>query len=177
MGADKALLPHLGETLVSVVAARMAAVCSPVLLASGTPGRLGGLGWPEVADAALDRGPIGGIIAGLGASPRRLLAVVAVDMPQASPEVLRLLARICAGGGWDAAVPVTGAGPEPLHAVYSRRALPALQAALADDRLAMRRVVAGMRVALVGEEAWGRLDPTAAFAANVNTRDQLALLA
>jgi molybdopterin-guanine dinucleotide biosynthesis protein A len=178
MGSDKALLDVGGEPLVLRVVRRLAEAAAPVLLAPGTPGRFGDLGMPEVADTSPGCGPLGGIVAGLEAAPRPLVAVVAVDMPNCSPEVLRLLARLCIEGDWDAAVPVTASGAQPLHAVYSRRrALPSLRSALVDGRLAMRHALADMRVALVGREVWGAADPDGRFAANLNNPADLALLA
>ena len=58
----------------------MARVADPVLLATGSVGRLGPLGYPEVADEVAGAGPLGGIVAGLEASPHEEMAVVAVDI-------------------------------------------------------------------------------------------------
>jgi molybdopterin-guanine dinucleotide biosynthesis protein A len=85
MGNDKTLLVVEGAPLVLRVASRLARVADPVLLAPGRPGRLGAAGYPEVEDEALDAGPLAGLVAGLAASPHRLVAAVAVDMPFASP--------------------------------------------------------------------------------------------
>src|ERR1700730_3984117 len=112
MGLDKALLQVDGGPLVLRVARQLAEVADPVLLAPGVAGRFEATGYAEVADVEPDRGPLGGMVAGLLASPHPQLAVVAVDMPYASPAVMRLLARVCADGAWDAALPVTSAGPE-----------------------------------------------------------------
>ncbi|MFY9615241.1 MAG: molybdenum cofactor guanylyltransferase [Candidatus Dormiibacterota bacterium] len=177
MGLDKALLQVDGGPLVLRVARQLAEVADPVLLAPGVPGRFEATGYAEVADVEPDRGPVGGLVAGLLASPQPHLAVVAVDMPYASPAVIRLLARVCSDGSWDAALPLTSVGPEPLHAVYSQRAAGPLRAALADGRLAMRHAIADLRVALVDREVWGEADPSGRFAANLNTREDLALLA
>jgi molybdopterin-guanine dinucleotide biosynthesis protein A len=176
MGVDKALLPVEGEPLVVRVAGRLAAIASPVLLATGRPGRLGtvGSGFVEVADAAPDRGPLGGLVAALEASPHALLAAVAVDMPFASPEVFRLLASMHAGEA--AVVPVTESGPEPLHALYERGALPAFRAALAGGRLSMRGVLEEVSVRFVDAAAWRDADPTGRFAANLNRPEDLSLL-
>jgi molybdopterin-guanine dinucleotide biosynthesis protein A len=167
MGTDKALLLFDGEPLVLRVARRMGASASPVLLAPGVRGRLGELGYDEVDDAAEGSGPLGGLVAGLAASPHQLVAVAAVDMPFASPELFTLLARLT--GDEDAAIPVTDRGLQPLHAVYSVRALPALRAALGSGHLAMRAVVAErLRVRLVEEGEWQRVQPTGRFALNLN---------
>lgn len=167
MGAEKALVPFEGEPLVLRVARRLALVAAPVLLAPGVRGRLGDLGHEEVDDAERDAGPLGGLVAGLAVSPKPLLAVVGVDMPFANPGVIGLLASIVGGG--DAAIAVTERGLEPLHAVYSVRALPALRAALEAGRFAMQEVVAeGLRLRRVEEEEWREADPSGTFAINLN---------
>jgi molybdopterin-guanine dinucleotide biosynthesis protein A len=125
MGHDKALLEIDGETLLDRVAGRLlAAGAERILLATGTPGRLG----PQAHEGVTDdpaygprAGPLAGIVAGLRAcegDETLLLLVAAVDLPHASPDLFRWLA-----GAWregDAAlVPVDHAGrPQPLHAVY-----------------------------------------------------------
>ena len=174
MGRDKALLPVDGRPLVMRVARRIEPACSPVLLSPGRPGRLGGLGYPEVADVVPGGGPLAGLVAGLVASPHRLIAAVAGDMPFASPEVLALLASV--SEGFDVAVPVTESGREPLHAVYAREALPELRAALRQGRLALREAITGLRVRDVQRSEWVSADRSGRFALNLNRVEDLALL-
>jgi molybdopterin-guanine dinucleotide biosynthesis protein A len=171
MGRDKALLELDGRPLVLRVAERLSRVAHPVLLAPGTAGRLGDLGYPEVADALPGRGPLGGLVAGLEASPHELTAVAGVDLPFASPEVLAFLASLHRGE--DAVVPVTASGPQPLHAVFARSALPALRGALEEGRLALRDALAGLRIREVGEGEWRVVDPDGTFALNLNTSEDL----
>jgi molybdopterin-guanine dinucleotide biosynthesis protein A len=167
MGTEKALLDFEGEVLVVRVARRIGTVASPVVLAPGTRGRLGDLGYMEVDDAVEGTGPLGGLVAGLAASPHPLVAVAAADMPFVDADVLLLLARLV--GDAEAAVPVTEHGLQPLHAVYSVRALPALLAALRTGRRALREVVTeALRVRRVERPEWRAADPTGRFALNLN---------
>ena len=174
MGSDKALVEIGGEPLVIRVAGRVARVAHPVLLATGRPGRLGALGYREVADERRGAGPLSGLVAGLAASPHDLLAAVAVDMPFASPELFRHLAERAVGV--DAVVPVTASGREPLHAVYAASALPGLRAALFEDHLAVRDALGTLRVQEVTEDEWRQADPTGRFSLNVNRPEDLARL-
>jgi len=174
MGSEKALIEIGGRPLVLHLADTVARVADPVLLATGSVGRLGPLGYPEVADEVAGAGPLGGIVAGLEASPHEEMAVVAVDMPLASGEVLALLAALHQDE--DAVVPLSGHGVEPLHAVYSRRALPALRSALNGGTHSMRMVLKGLRVREVPEAGWRAADPTGRFALNVNSADDLVTL-
>jgi molybdopterin-guanine dinucleotide biosynthesis protein A len=171
MGTDKAYVEFDGEPLADRVLRTLRSVCDEVLVASGDGRRLAALGVPQVADVAPDAGPLAGIVAGLEASSNELVAVVAVDMPFANAEVLRLLAA--RWGDEDAVVPVTDRGPEPLHAVYARSAAPALRRHLGSGILAMQRVLDGIATTLVSEEEWRAADPSGRFAFNVNRPEDL----
>jgi molybdenum cofactor guanylyltransferase len=174
MGTDKALLEFRGEPLAQGVLRVLRAVCDQVLVASGDGRRLGSLGVPQVADVVADAGPLGGIVAGLEAATTDLVAVVAVDMPFASAEVLRLLAE--RWDGEDAVVPVTDRGPEPLHAVYSRSAAPALRHQLESGVLTMLRVLEQIHTLLVHQQDWRVADPSGRFALNLNRPGDLGSL-
>lgn len=174
MGTDKARIVVGGWPLVELVAGRLSMVADPVLLASGTAGRLADVGLTEVGDEAPFAGPLAGLAAGLRASPHELVAVAAVDMPFASARLFALLAEM--HGGEDAVVPVTARGREPLHAVYSRSALAALSDALHDGRRSAVDVLGRLRVREVDEHSWRRADPSGRFALNLNRPEDLAAL-
>jgi molybdopterin-guanine dinucleotide biosynthesis protein A len=176
MGRDKAKLEVDGKPMAIHAAARLATVADPVLLAPGRPGRLGPVPYDEVADHVPDGGPLSGIVAGLTASPHVLVAVLASDMPHASPTLLLMLADALAEGAWEVAVPATRDGLQPLHAVYSRDALPALSSALQSGTLAVHEALEAVRVLVLGEDRWRAVDPTGRFADNVNEPGDLALL-
>lgn len=174
MGFDKALLEIEGRLIVEVLAERLAEVCDEVLLATGDAGRLGSLDYPEVDDAVPYAGPLGGVVAAFAATGHDLLAVVAVDMPAANPVLLRYLGdRI---QGFDAVVPHGPRGVEPLHAVYSRRALPVLERALHSRRRSMKGVLEQLAVRVCGEAELLRAGFGTSFAANVNEPDDLWML-
>ena len=166
MGSEKALLDFEGEPLVLRVARRLATVCDPVLLATGTVGRLGDLGYAEVADVIAGAGPLAGLAAALEASPHEALAVAAVDMPDVSPDLFLLLAGL--RDDEDAVVPVSDRGPEPLHAVYAHAALPAIASYLAAGDRSVRGLLAKLRVREVNRADWQVADPSGAFATNLN---------
>lgn len=171
MGREKALIDFEGQPLVLRVADRLARAADPVLLATGNPGRLGPVGYREVADASAECGPLGGLVAGLEASPHELVAVVAVDMPYVSPELLKFLASLCQGE--DVVLTMGATGLEPMHAVYSISALPAMRNALADGRYGLRQLLSDLRVREVRASEWspGTIDPRFAF--NINRPEDL----
>jgi molybdopterin-guanine dinucleotide biosynthesis protein A len=175
MGREKALLPVGGMPLVLRVAGILAAAADPVFLAPGSPGRLGPTGYREVTDSVPGAGPLAGMAASLRESPHPLLAVVAVDMPFVDPAVLRLLASLHEDE--DAVVPVTSDGVQPLHAVYARTALPALERALVEDSLSVRGALGALRVRTVTQEEWQTVAANDRFALNVNRPEDLEDLA
>jgi molybdopterin-guanine dinucleotide biosynthesis protein A len=174
MGRDKASVEFEGEPLAARVARRLAVVCDEVLVASGDGLRLAWLELPQVADPTPDRGPLGGIVAGLEAASTDLVAVVAVDMPFASGTLFRLLAgdRV----DEDAVLPVTLRGAEPLHGVYARTAVTVLRARLDGGERAVHRALEACRVRYVEEDEWRTVDPSGRFASNVNLPDDLMAL-
>jgi molybdopterin-guanine dinucleotide biosynthesis protein A len=171
MGVDKAALIVDGEPLARRATRVLGSVCGLVLVASGDGHRLAWLGLPEVADVHPGAGPLAGLIAGLEAIATPLVAVVAVDMPDASGAVLRLLAE--RAPGHDAAVPRTERGLEPLHAVYARAAAPALRAAFEDGERSVTSALERIDVVVVGPGDWASADPSGRFARNLNRPEDL----
>ena len=117
------------------------------------------LPFPVLDDGAELRAPIVGVVAGLRAAQHDVTVVVPVDMPRLTAGALHALAAACR----DAAVPPTG----PLPGAYAKRALPALERALAEGRLGLREALRGLDVATV------ELDPRVLV--NVNTPDDVHL--
>lgn len=166
MGTDKAQLIVEGEPLVLRAVRTLGRVCAEVVVASGDGHRLDHLGVQQVADAIPGAGPLAGIAAGLARARHDLVAVVAVDMPKASPAVLTLLAGLWRGEA--AVVPVVQGRWEPLHAVWARSAAPGIARCLeAGDRRVLG-VLAALGVRLVDETEWQTAGCDASFAANLN---------
>ena len=168
MGTDKASSAFAfdGEPLAARVARRLAEACDEVLVASGDGERMAWLDLPQVRDARADSGPLGGLVAGLEAASNDLVAVVAVDMPYASGPLLRALAGLRCDE--DAVVPVTAAGPEPLHAVYATASARSLRERLEAGTLAVHEAIRAIAVRYVPEHVWRTADPSGSFAWNLN---------
>ena len=135
MGRDKALLPWEGGTLLDHAIARLRQVTDDVRILCGPEPRYADRGLPLVTDG--DGGPaaLAGLLAGLLALERPLGLFLAVDLPHASVPLLRHLLALA--DGWDAVVPVSAGGPEPLCAVYAGSCLAAVRAAVARGDLKM----------------------------------------
>jgi molybdenum cofactor guanylyltransferase len=171
MGTDKATLTIAGVSLAERVAAVLTSCCESVLVASGDGRRLAWLGLPQVADVTPDAGPLAGIVAGLEAAETALVAVCAVDLPEASAAVLRALEAVWSGE--PCVVPEVDGRLQPLHAVWSRAAAPALRAELDDGHRSVLRAVAHLGGRVAGPPVWAPADATGRFARNVNRPEDL----
>lgn len=173
MGRNKALVPFLGEPLIQRVCRRLADLGDERLLTTNTPEAFAFLGLPCFADPLPGRGALGGLYAALSAARQEWVAVVACDLPFANPDLLRL--ALDHGAGFDAVVPGTERGLEPLHAVYRREAcLGIVRSALDRGRLRVDGWFPEARVRVLRPEEYaGVPDHERAFV-NVNDATELS---
>jgi molybdopterin-guanine dinucleotide biosynthesis protein A len=116
MGRDKALLPWRGTDLLDHAVARLRAVTADVRILCGPGTRYLERGLHVEPDLVAGAGPLGGVLTGLTAASGRPGLFLAVDLPHVP---VALLARLVERAeGWDAVVPASPRGPEPLCAVY-----------------------------------------------------------
>ena len=128
-------------------------------------------------DPCPGRGALGGICAGLDAAGADWALVVACDLPFLSPPLLRYLAAQRRRAGIDAVaavVPLVGGRPEPTHALYSRRCLPAIRARLAAGQLKAAGFLDDVAVRYLNEAELRRHDPQLLSFYNINYPGDLA---
>lgn len=153
MGRDKALLPLAGVPMALLAARKLERVCGSAALVGKSPGAWEGLGYPFVEDGTDDRGALHGLVAALAACPEEVALVLAADVPRIPEELLASLLALQAVSGAPAVVPTGAERAQPLCAVWTRAALPALRAAAAEGDLSLRRAVSAARgLVLSGEE-------------------------
>ena len=135
MGRDKALLPWEGTDLLGHALARLAAVTVDVRILCGPEPRYLDRGVPAIIDVVPDAGPLGGVLTGLEAAAPRGGLFLAVDLPLVPVPLVRRLVE--ESTGWDAVVPHSPRGREPLCAFYGPACLEPIRrcVALADFRM------------------------------------------
>jgi molybdopterin-guanine dinucleotide biosynthesis protein len=144
MGRDKALLPWGGSTLLDHAIARLQVTCRSVRILSGPVVRYADRGWPVDVDVEPGRGPLGALLSALLRLEAGAGLLLAVDLPYVTTAVLARM--IEAADGWDAAVPVGPAGPEPLCAVYGAACLEPVRQRVARGDLKMTSFWPDVRV-------------------------------
>ena len=144
MGRDKALLPFRGGALAEFVA-RMVAEAAGSAVLVGDPGLYEALPYPVIADRYPGEGPLGGILTALRGTSADWNLVVACDMPGLSAGFLARILDEAERSGADALMPVGPSGrPEPLCAVYHRRALNGLESAFQAGQRKVTAALAGI---------------------------------
>ena len=161
MGRDKALLAMEGTVLVARTAALVRAAAGSVTLI-GAPERYAHLDFPAQPDLVQNCGPIGGLYTALRMTGADWNLLVACDMPSLTEAFLRGLVDAAAECSSACLVPEAASGLHPLCAVYHRRALPDVTAAIESRRYRMHDLLRTL-----GAEAWPAAD--SAILENVNT--------
>ncbi len=185
MGQDKLWLMLDGVPLVERVIRRVLPLVAEVLLSANDrprfaalAGRLAAEGVPArvVADLHRGAGPLAGLHAGLIAARHDLLLALAADMPFVSLTLIEHMAGLA--GGFDAVVPWlpspnTGElAWEPLHALYRRTCLPAVEARLAAGERRVTSFYPEVQIRAITAEEVARYDPAGLSFLNMNTPDE-----
>ena len=129
MGTDKAFVEVNGVPLAAIAYQSLAeAGASEIHSIGGDSERLSALGFLPHPDTHPGEGPLGGIIDAMHASNRPIVVILACDQPRVDGTLVRRLVEALDEHD-DAVVPVAEGVPQPLAAVYSTRALAALESA------------------------------------------------
>ncbi len=181
MGQDKLWLMLDGAPLIAHVVRRVLPFAAEILFSANAAERFAALmrTLPVPARVIPDpfpgAGPLAGLHAGLSAARHDWLLALAADMPFVNRTLLRhmiALAEDC-----DAVVPQTShpdaATPtwEPLHALYRRTCLPAIERHLTAGDRRMVSFYDEVRVCSLAPDAVRRFDPDLLSFFNINTPD------
>lgn len=174
MGRDKALIDFQGNPVIVHVIAALRELTEDVLVVSNRADLYSPFGARVVPDYHPPCGPLGGLAVGLQTMLHELAIVVACDMPFLNVTLLRgLIERIAQ---YDAVVPQTSDGFEPLHAVYRRNCHGPIVQRLEHGERRVISFFADVRLRVVPESEWRVLDPSGRSLVNLNTPDDLNLL-
>ena len=175
MGRDKALLPWSGGDLLGHTLDRLREVVPEVRILAGSERRYLERGFPVDTDAAPGLGPIAGLLAGLEAVAGRAALLLAIDLPLVPAALLSRLLGLAAA--FDAVVPVSPRGPEPLCALYGPGCLPALRRRVKAGDLRMTGFWPDVRVRRLEAEEIAVFGPPERLFLNVNAPEDYAAAA
>jgi molybdopterin-guanine dinucleotide biosynthesis protein A len=121
-------MPFLGRPLILRILECLQSLSDEVFVMANRPKDYAFLGVPVHPDLEPGCGVLGGLYSSLRIATHPFVAIVACDMPFASPSLFEHELDLIISTGADVVIPSTVAGLEPLHAVYrSATCLPVIQ--------------------------------------------------
>ena len=118
MGRNKAFLKIKGKTFIERQIELLRKVFDEIIISANTPSEYEYLDLHVAEDVFPNKGPLGGIYTGLILSNSFYTFMLACDMPFVEVELIKHLKGLTEG--YDAVVPKSERGLEPLHAFYSK---------------------------------------------------------
>ncbi|HET6846355.1 MAG TPA: molybdenum cofactor guanylyltransferase [Anaerolineales bacterium] len=175
MGENKALKSFLGHPLIGRVVDRVRPIADEMILTTNHPELYEFIEARKIPDLQPGLGPLGGLHTALYSAQFETVAVVACDMPFASPALLLAAADILRREAADVVIAESPEGFEPMHAVYRRQTcVPAIEGAI---QAGQRRVISwfgAVRVRRLTPEELQQHDPDGMAFWNVNTPEEFA---
>ena len=181
MGEDKALKPFLGRPLIQRVIDRMTPIADEIIVTTNRPAEYEFLNASTrsarrlrlVPDLKPGRGALGGLYTAIASAASPLVAVVACDMPFASPKLFEGARRLIVEEGADVVIAKTEEGYEPLHALYRRETcLPAIEAAISADQWKVISWFPQVKVRTLTSDEVKSFDPAGLCFWNLNTPEE-----
>lgn len=167
MGSNKALLPYRGGRFIEAIHRLFADIFSEVILVTNTPDQYDFLPCRKEQDILKGMGVLAGIHSGLYHSSSPAIFAVACDMPYLVEGLIRHMASRADAGG--VLIPEGPDGLEPLHAVYGKGCLAAMETTLLSGQ---RRIVSFFdrtNVSKMNLEQVAIFDPSFVSFMNINT--------
>ncbi len=167
MGSNKALLPYRGGRFIEAIHRQLAGLFDEVLVVTNTPEQYTFLGCRMVSDIYQDMGALAGLHAGLVNCRTPHMFAVACDMPYLNDSLIRAL--VTRRHRADVIIPESDDGLEPLHAVYCRSCLHAMETALKAQKRRLVSFFPEIRVMIVPGTTVRFVDPDLDSFRNINT--------
>ncbi|MCC7213144.1 MAG: molybdenum cofactor guanylyltransferase [Candidatus Brocadia sp.] len=170
MGFNKAFLPYDKKTFIEHQIVRLKTIFDEIIISANDADIYAHLNLPVVSDIMPEKGPLGGICAGLIRASSHHAFVIACDMPFVYENViLHLKEQI---DDYDVVVPQTSRGLEPLHAFYSRNCIQPIRRCLDEGKLRIIDFFAEVKVRIVHEQELKGLGGTTPSLTNLNTPEE-----
>jgi FdhD protein len=171
MGTNKALLMVDGEPIITRTYQILARLFHEVIVVTNTPEEYAFLPCRKVPDIFPGVGSIAGLHSALVHSSAERTFVTACDMPFVDTGTIRYLCQL-QQSGFDAVIPFSAGGQEPLHAVYAAKCREVFEDAIRGDERKILDILARMRTRLVTWEEIREVSASDRSFLNVNTPEE-----
>jgi molybdenum cofactor guanylyltransferase len=174
MGKNKALLEVEGVRIIERIHALFEKLFQEILIIGDQKEVLAYLGAPVYPDVIPNQGAMGGLYTGLYFASFPYSFCVACDMPFLKRSLIDYL--ITHIDAYDAIVPRTRDGLQPLHALYSKSCAGVIKRMMEQKRTKIIDFYPLVNLRIIDEEEFRFLDPQNESFINVNTPEELASL-
>ncbi len=171
MGRNKALLEVDGIPIITRTYRTLAALFHEVIVVTNSPHDYDFLPCRKVPDIYPNYGSIAGLHSALAHSSSPRSFITACDMPFLDPAIIHHLCAVCAEG-FDAVIPYSEGGQEPLHAVYSSACKDVFKNAIRNGERKILDILERMNVRHVTYDEVKRFGEQGASFLNVNTPEE-----
>lgn len=171
MGRDKAFLDVAGKPLIERVLDVFRESFDRIVLVGDREERFAAYDLPVVPDI-FPGSSLGGLYTGLFHATTEYVFVASCDLPFPNADILRHLCSL--KDGFDAVVPSTKYGYEPLFALYAKNSLGPIKALLEAGEFCAYAWYPQVRVRYVSDEELAHIDKDGRAFLNVNTPDEFA---
>lgn len=171
MGTDKSFVLFQGRPMIELVLERVHGLGDETILITNKPEAYAHLGVPMYSDVYLDHGSLGGIFTAVHYASHPYTLIVACDMPWLNRPLLAYMVALRETA--DIVVPRWEQYPEPLHAIYHKNCLPAIEENLKAGRLKITGFFGRVAVRFVERQEIEQFDENGRSFANLNTPEEL----
>jgi len=172
MGSNKAFLEIDGTRLIDHILSLYREIFSETIIVTNDP-----LIYAEFCDTVVvtdiykGKGSLGGIYTGLFYASNDYSFIAACDMPSLNKDFIRFMIGLI--DHQDIIVPELREGFQALHAIYSRRCLPAIKKMILSDKLKIAGLFKDMRSLRIADEKIQPFNTDGRLFQNINTPDDL----
>jgi molybdopterin-guanine dinucleotide biosynthesis protein A len=171
MGTDKSFVLFQGRPMIEIIKERVTGLGDELILITNKPDEYTHLHLPMFSDVYPDHGSLGGIFTAVHYATHPYTLVVACDMPWLNRPLLEHMITLRQTA--EVIVPRWQKYPEPLHAIYHKNCLAAIEANLQAQRLKITGFFGQVQVHFVEREVIEQFDANGRSFANINTPDEL----
>ena len=171
MGTNKAFLEINGQRMIDQIVDIFKNTFEEVILVTNSPIEYLHLDLRIVTDLVPNKGALGGIFTGLFYASFHHIFVTACDMPFLNKGFIDYM--VSKAGNFDAVVPLSSDGLEPLHAIYSKRCIRHIETQLESDDLKITNFYPKVRVKEISHHEILSFDPKSSLFFNINTTEDL----
>lgn len=174
MKTDKAFLKFGSRTMIEELIARLEKKFSKLIIIANDKERYADIGIEVLEDIMPDKGPLGGIYTTLVKSDSLYNFIFSCDTPFVNLDLVDYM--ITGTNNVDIVVPMWRSRFEPLHAIYSKNCVEAIEKQLKNGDLKITNLFSGLNINVIEQEKLERFDLSETPFMNINTPEDYATI-